>query len=330
MLRYGVVGTGWITESYIAAAASTGVWELTAVCSRSAETGAAFAEKHGAAHCFTNLGDMLASGMVDAVYIASPNVLHMEQCRMCIEAGVHVLCEKPLSAHPDELEAVQALAAARGVVFSEALMYMHLPEREIFRRAVASVGRIAKAHFDFCQYSSKYPAYLRGETPNIFNPALETGALMDLGVYCVYPAVDLFGVPQRVRAMASFLDTGADGAGCALLDYGTHQVVLTYAKTAQGQVPCEIVGDGGSVTLESVSLLGGVRVVPREGEAYMLDADTSRERLMACEALDFYRYITDPEAAAQYAADSRTALDVCRVMFEIRRQAGIRFPKDQD
>lgn len=328
MLRYGVVGTGWITESYIAAAASTGVWELTAVCSRTPERAAAFAQKHGAAHWFTALAEMVRSGTVDAVYIASPNVLHMEQCRVCIEAGVHVLCEKPLSAHPDELEAVQALARERGVVFAEALMYMHLPARKALRRAVESVGRIGKAHFDFCQYSSKYPAYLRGETPNIFNPALETGALMDLGVYCVYPAVDLFGIPQRVSAMASFLDTGADGAGCALLDYGTHQAVLTYAKTAQGHGVSEIVGDGGSVTIDSISLLDGVCVRPREGEAYTLGEDTTREQHMACEALGFYRYITDPAAAERYAADSRTALDVCRVMYEIRRQARIQFPKD--
>ena len=330
MLRYGVVGTSWITESYIAAARLSGVWELAAVCSRSAEKAAAFAKKHGAARWFTDLEEMVNSGTVEAVYIASPNALHMAHCRVCVEAGVHVLCEKPLTAHPDELQAVQELAAQKGVVLAEAIMYMHLPAREALREAVVSIGRIGKAHFDFCQYSSKYPAYLRGETPNIFNPALETGALMDLGVYCVYPAVDLFGVPQRVSAMASFLDTGADGSGCAVLDYGAHQAVLTYSKIAQGCGVSEVVGDGGSVTVASISLLDGVSVRPRNGEERFVGHDDwSREQHMACEAEGFYKYITDPAAAERYAVAGRTALAVCRVMYEIRRQAGIAFPNDR-
>ena len=74
---------------------------------------------------------------------------------------------------------------------------MHSPARQILKDAVASIGNIRSASFDFSQLSSKYKALVNGELPNIFNPEMKTGALNDLGVYCVYPAVDLFGVPEE-------------------------------------------------------------------------------------------------------------------------------------
>ena len=87
-------------------------------------------------------------------------------------------------------------------------MYMFNPARELLRNSLEKIGRITSAHFDFSQLSSKYPAYLSGNLPNIFNPALATGCLMDLGIYCVYPAIDLFGIPDKITACASFMDSG--------------------------------------------------------------------------------------------------------------------------
>lgn len=266
-IRYGIIGTGWITEAFLAGAAGVPGMALRAVCSRSEERGREFAARHGADLVFTDPARMAASRDIDAVYIASPNVLHAAQSRLFLENGKHVLCEKPLAARPEEVESLQALAANRGLVYMEAIMLLHMPQLALLEEAVGRLGRISLAHFDFSQLSSKYPAYLEGKAlPNIFNPAMETGALMDLGVYCVYPALHLFGEPEGLTASAVFLDSGADGAGAAVLRYPDKVAVLTYSKTGQAAAPSQIVGDRGTLTIGSISKLEDM-VLTEKGKA---------------------------------------------------------------
>ncbi len=325
MLRYGVVGTGWITRSMIDGASRyPELLRLTAVCSRSREWGTAFAAETGAEFVFTDPADMAGSDRVDLVYIASPNACHADQCRLFLEAGKHVLCEKPLSADPAAVESLQQLALERGLLFREAIMLLYQPQLALLEQAVEQCGTITAAHFQFCQFSSKYKAYLAGETPNIFNPALHTGALMDLGVYCVYPALYLFGEPERVQASAGFLRTGADGWGTALLSYPDKLVTLTYNKTAQGATPSEILGDKGSVTVDSISKLSNIILRENGQPPRNVYGTDEKDVLMGREIAAFARSIE----AGQVAPDGRDrlALAVSRCMQTIRREAGIRFP----
>ena len=216
-IRLGIIGSSWISCEMIRGAKSTGFFTLEAVYSRTKERAESFAREQGALHTFTSLQEMATSPLLDAVYIASPNVCHVEQCRLFLQNGKHVLCEKPLAARGQEVMELQKLAREKGVIFMEAIMMLHLPWREKLRRAVRQIGPISLAKFDFCQYSSKYDGFLQGRHQNIFDPAMETGALMDLGVYTVYPALWLFGEPMGVTAAANFLPGGADGSGTATL-----------------------------------------------------------------------------------------------------------------
>ena len=135
-IRYGIIGTGWITEAFLAGAAGVPGMALRAVCSRSEERGREFAARHGADLVFTDPARMAASPDIDAVYIASPNVLHAAQSRLFLENGKHVLCEKPLAARPEEVESLQALAANRGLVYMEAIMLLHMPQLAVLEEAV--------------------------------------------------------------------------------------------------------------------------------------------------------------------------------------------------
>lgn len=180
MLNFAVIGSGWITDEYIMGAVDTGLWRLSAVYSRTQERGQAYAEKHGAEHVFTDLHEMARAGTYDAVYIASPNVLHYEQCKLFLEHKKHVICEKPLCAQGDKAAELFHIAEENGVVLMEAIMYLHLPQRKILEDALGQIGTVSMVKIDFCQRSSKLDAYLKGDLPNIFNPAMETGALMDL------------------------------------------------------------------------------------------------------------------------------------------------------
>ncbi len=327
-MKYGIIGTGWIAESFIEGARLKCGADISAVYSRTAEKGNAFASKNGIPRVFTDMESFLASD-IEAVYIASPNVCHFPQSKMCLEAGKHVICEKPVTVTSAQYAECKAIADSKGLVYIEAIMYMHTPGREILRESLNSIGRISSAQFDFSQLSSKYPAYLRGENPNIFNPEMATGAFMDLGIYCVYPAIDLFGMPSKITADSVFLDSGADASGSALLNYSDKLVTLTYSKTGQDYSGSKILGDEGTICIESISKLVLGLKFDSEGAQTVILPDVPKAELMGFEAEDFERFIRNIRDD-KYALCDETTRKVLSVMEKIRECSGIRFGKDDN
>lgn len=322
-MRYGIIGTGWIAESFIEGARKIAGADIAAVYSRTAEKGSEFAEKNKIEKVYTSLEEF-SKGDFEAVYIASPNRLHYSQSKAMLEAGKHVICEKPITVEPEELEELQQLAAERHLIYMEAIMYMHNPGREIFREAINKIGKISSAHFDFSQLSSKYPAYKSGSLPNIFNPKLATGCLMDLGIYCVYPAVDIWGMPDKLTAAASFMESGADGSGAASLVYNDKVITFTYSKLGQDYSGSAVFGDEGTVTVESISKMTFINQYDKSGDKQELLGDVEKYVLMGNEAKEFEMFIADP-GNEKYALSSKTALQVSRLMKQIRTIAGIEF-----
>lgn len=322
-MKYGIIGTGWIAASFIEGARLVCGAEITAVLSRTREKGSAFAEENSIGKVYTDI-DEFSKGDFEAVYIASPNALHYPQSKKMLLAGKHVICEKPITVEPEELEELQALAKEKGLIYMEAIMYMHNPGREIFRDAVSKIGKITSAHIDYSQLSSKYPAYKRGELPNIFNPALATGCLMDLGIYCVYPAVDVWGMPDSILARSGFMESGADGSGAAILMYGDKVVTFTYSKLGQDCSGSAVYGDEGTVTVESVSQITGIALTGKSIDKQELLGEMPKAELMGNEAKDFERFIACPDDP-YYALTSDRALQVSRLIKDIRSLSGIKF-----
>ena len=329
MLRFGTIGSGWIADEYIHGAKDSGLWELTAVYSRTQERATAYAKQHGAKHAFTNLEEMAASDVLDAVYIASPNAFHYEQAKLFLEHGKHVICEKPLCAQARKVWELQQIAKDRGLVYLEAIMFLHLPQRKLLEDALGQLGQITLVKLDFCQRSSKLDRYLEGELPNIFNPAMETGALMDLGVYCVYPALALFGEPESFTVEPQMMESGADGAGIVTMRYPDKLVTLTYSKLGQAGANSDFQGTDGTLSVESISRIAGLSLWHKDGTTEQLYGDDEKYKLMGWEAKDFYRYISDPEGSAQeYAVCSDLSLRVSSFMERVRKEGKILFPSD--
>lgn len=322
-MKYGVIGTGWIAKSFIDGARMLTQADFTAVYSRTEESGGRFAVENKIPKVYTSLEEF-AKGDFDAVYIASPNRLHYEQSKLMLQSGKHVICEKPITVEPEELEELQTLAKKNGLIYIEAIMYMFNPARELLKDAISKIGKITSVHFDFSQLSSKYPAYVKGELPNIFNPALATGCLMDLGIYCVYPALDLFGIPQKTTACAHFMESGADGSGNAALLYSDKLVNFTYSKLGQDRLGSQIFGDEGTITIESISKLTNMKLIAKNGDTQEIIGDVAKEKLMGYEAVGFEKFIANPDDP-YYAVTSERALQVSRLMKEIRALSGIKF-----
>ncbi len=250
MKKYAVIGTSAITEMFVTGANATGKVILDAVYSRKIETGKAFADKFGCKKVYCDISDLGNDTDIDFVYVASPNVCHESQTELLLAAGKHVLCEKPITTSADEYKRLKTLADEKGLIYFEAIIPIYNKSRKRIKNALNKIGDIAMAKIDYCQRSSRYDSFKNGEQVNIFDMSLYAGTLMDLGVYCVYAACDLFGMPNNIKATASFLNNGADGSGIAIFEYDNFSACLTYSKTGQSITPTEIVGDYGSVIME--------------------------------------------------------------------------------
>lgn len=330
MLRFGTIGSGWITDEYIHGAKDSGLWELTAVYSRTRERGEEYAQKHGASLVFTDLEEMANSSEIDAVYVASPNAFHYQHSKLMLSHGKHVICEKPLCAQAEKVRELQKIAAENGVIYLEAIMFMHLPQRKILEDALAKIGKITMAKIDFCQRSSKLDSYLAGELPNIFNPKMETGGLMDLGVYCVYPALLFFGKPESFTIDIVPMSTGIDGSGIINMKYPDKLVTLTYSKLGQAGANTDFQGTDGTVAVDSISRIANISLWRKDGTTEQLYGGDDKYQLMGWEAKDFYRYITESEASrADYERCAEMSIAVSEFMEAARKKAGVLFPSDK-
>lgn len=322
MIKLATVGTSNICEHFLNAAALTNKYTLRAVYSRNYETGIAFSEKFGCRTVFTDLEKMAKSDLIDAVYIASPNSFHYNQSKIFLENGKHVICEKPITACLAEYVELKDLADKNGLIYMEAIMPLHTNHYSKVKGAFSKIGKPVLARFDFSQRSSRMDAFLRGEHVNIFDMSLKAGTLMDLGVYCVYAAIDFLGVPRKITANAHFLHNGADGSGTAVFDYGDFSAILTYTKTAQGFLGSEIIGEKGILKISSVSQYTGVSVVINGQEEIVTEFPT-RTEIMSGEAENFAKFIEN--RSYEYEKISKMCFNVHKCMDEIKNKAEIRY-----
>ena len=325
MLRLAVVGTNWITDSFVSAALDSGLYQLAAVYSRSNEQAALFAEKYGKPALFTDLQLLAESPLVDAVYIASPNSLHCQQSCLFMQHGKHVICEKPFASHVREAEQMIACARQHQVVLFEAFKTATLPNFRVIRETLPALGTLRKALLHYCQYSSRYGRYLAGENPNTFNPAFSNGSVMDIGFYPLASAVALWGEPQSVIAEACLLDSGVDAHGAVVLNYGDFDVTILHSKVSDSVLGSEIQGEQGALVIDKLSTCDGVTLHPR-GEKSQALSVSQHDNTMRYEAELFARLVAD--RVVDHPA-LQVSLITSRLLTEIRRQTGVRFPADK-
>ncbi|MDN8547732.1 Gfo/Idh/MocA family oxidoreductase [Microbacterium sp. NM3R9] len=253
MIRIATIGTSVITESFIGAATRTSGIEVAAVTSRDIGRARAYADRVGVPGAFGDLASMLADPAIDAVYVGSPNSVHRDQVAAAIDAGKHVLVEKPAVSSAAEWDDLVARARAAEVVLIEAMRTAYDPGLAAVQELVPSLGTLRRASFHYSKRSSRYDAVLAGEVPNIFDPAMGGGALADLGVYGLHAAILLFGEPARVEAAVTPIRTGVEGAGIALLDYAGLVVDVAYSKITTSTRPSEIQGEDATLVIDHLA-----------------------------------------------------------------------------
>ena len=326
MLKLGIIGTNWITQQFIDAATASGEWQLSAVYSRRLDRADEFASQNGTPETFDDLTTFMTTGDFDAVYIASPNSLHFSQAKMAIEAGKHVIVEKPAAANQAEFEQIdETLKAHPDVLYFEAARQIHEENFKRIQAKLKTMARIQGATLTYMKYSSRYDAVLAGQEPNVFSLKFAGGALQDLGVYLAYDAVAWFGMPDDVAYYPTLGPTKVDDKGIAILRYPSFTVTLNTGKSSNSYLPSEINGLKDTLVMDNAAELAKVTYYDADGQAENLGVAPDDNPMLA-EARDFAAVINNPAKHTQtYQAWLQLSRNVNKLLFNLRQSAHLYF-----
>lgn len=272
MVRFGIVGTGRISDWVLKGAVQDPRFKAVAVCSRSAESARTFIGRHpevfdADALVFTSVEEMAACPGIDAIYIGTPNSTHCPYTLAALRGGKHVLCEKPLACNAAEVRSMVDASRSSGKCLMEAMISTLNPNFRAAREKMKDIGKIWHFSSSFCQFSSKYEALKKGVVSNSFNPQMGGGALADIGVYTTFPAVTLFGRPESVKSNVIKYPTqygDTDVQGTVELGYPGMTAVLSFSKVVDSQLPTEICGEGGNILLDAVHICRRASFYPHQ------------------------------------------------------------------
>lgn len=241
--------------------------------------------------------------------------------------GKHVLCEKPFASNTKETEEMISAAKANGVVLMEAMKTTFLPNFKELKKHLHKIGTVRRFTASYCQYSSRYDAFRSGTVLNAFQPELSNGSLMDIGVYCIYPAVVLFGEPKDVKANGYALSSGVDGEGTVILSYDGFEAVLMHSKISTSYAPAEIQGEDGTIVIDTIHRPERVEIRYRDGRLENI-AIPDPKPAMFYEAEEFVTLIKENKLESEENTFERS-LTTAKIMEEARKQMGIIYPADQ-
>ena len=323
-MKLGILGCGKIVQEFLPWLASSGAVEVAALCStaRSAQAAEGLCRRYNVPLHTTDYAELLAA--VDAVYIAVPNLLHTAFAKAALEAGRHVIVEKPLAPTAADAEALAALARGKGLFLFEAVTTQYLENYRKLRQLLPRVGPVRVVQCSYSQYSSRYDAFRAGQTPPVFDPAQAGGALMDLGIYNVSYLVGLFGAPGQVRYAAN-IERGIDTSGILTMDYRSFKAVCVAAKDCAAPARCVVQGVKGYLLQKSSpNLCGPLTLHLNDGREEHFSLNGKRPRCAA----EFEAFARAIDAGDQELCSRMldTSLAVSRVLTAARRSAGIRFP----
>jgi predicted dehydrogenase len=245
-VKWGIVSTADINRKVIPGAHASAKVELVAVASRNQARAETYAQEWEIPRAYGSYEGLLADPEIEAVYISLPNTLHAEWSIKALEAGKHVLCEKPFTRHPEEVEAAFDAADRNGRLLSEAFMYRHNPQTaklaELVRDGAIGELRLIRSTFSYGLY----------DHDNIrLRTDVEGGALMDVGCYNVSGSRLLGGEPERVWGEAWYGPSGTDWVFTGTLRFPGKVIATFDCGTALVERDeLEAVGDEGSLFLD--------------------------------------------------------------------------------
>lgn len=324
-LRWGILAPGGIAHTFVSDLIEGGV-EVTAVGSRSLERAQAFAEEFGIKRSYGSYQQLVEDPDIDAVYVASPHPFHAEHAQLALDAGKHVLIEKPVALNAREARAIYDRAEDAGLVALEGMWTRFLPHMRRIRQIVAdgTLGDVVTVLADHTQLLDFGPEH------RINNPDLGGGALLDLGIYPISFAVDILGLPDAVTATAQLGAQGVDEQVSAVLSYDRGAVASTHSSMlGAGPDTASIIGTRARIDIDRVWYTAtGFRVVAPDGEVLDEFSAEVTGRGMHEEALEVER-LAHAGATTGEIMPAEESVAIMEILDAVRAQIGLVYPAER-
>ncbi|WP_282180421.1 Gfo/Idh/MocA family protein [Maribacter stanieri] len=321
MIKWGIVGAGNIAHSFSKDLALVNGGKLVSVASRNLEKAQAFADEYDAPNAYGSYEELFNSKTVDVIYLATPHTSHANLSIAAMKAGNAVLCEKPIGVNKSEVEQMVAVAKENNVFLMEALWTRFNPTIKKVKELVdnGTIGDIGYLHADFAFY-----ALDRDENGRLLNPDLAGGSLLDIGIYPIFLAYLMLGLPKDIKASSNFYKTGVEMQCSMIFNYDNAQAILYSGLNSNSEKKAEIAGSEGSIFIH-----------PRwhETTGYTIEKDgesTSNE--VGKRGKGYVHEIEEVQdclASGKKQSDlwsHQNSLDLIEIMDSVRKLTGIVFP----
>lgn len=244
-LRWGIVGTG-IAASFVEGLRLHTGQIPTAVTSFREARARAFSQTYDVPHVSASVSQLVQRTDVDVIYVASPNALHREHALQAIDAGKHVLIEKPIGLNADEATEILNAARRAGVLAMEGLWTRYLPQSSLIRK-VLSAGIIGEVHFVETHFGFIAPTE---ESNRLWDP-VGGGALFDAGVYCLSFIEEVLGATAALQFVQGASRRGVDSrAMLALSSFSGASGLVATSLVSSMPAVATIMGSKGRLTVK--------------------------------------------------------------------------------
>ncbi|CZT37206.1 Gfo/Idh/MocA family protein [Rhizobium sp. 9140] len=324
-LGWGILATGWIAELFTQDLIDAGL-TVAAVGSRSPEKAAAFAQRFGISNAHGSYEDLVADPDVDIIYVATPHPQHVAAALLALDAGKHILIEKPFTLNAPEARQIVERAASKNLVVLEAMWTRFLPHMRRVHEVI-DAGTLGTLRAVTAEHKQSLPT-----DPHHRLNALDLGggALLDLGIYPISFAFDILGHPTEVKATARFKDTGVDAEVSTVMQHANAAISMTTsALDCAGPNTAVIYGSKARIEIASVWYSPtSFRVIDHEGAILEAFTETVSGRGMQFQAFEMERLVRSGSTSQVMKPEETIA--IMETLDEVRRQIVLVYPSEQD
>lgn len=270
--------------------------------------------------------DEMLSSDVDTIYVALPNHLHYAFSKKALEAGKHVIIEKPITSNAGELKELMHIAKEKELMIFEAMTIHHMPAYKAMKEDLAKIGNLKIVNFNYSQYSSRYNAFKEGSILPAFDYTKSGGALMDINVYNVHAIVGLFGLPKTAQYLPN-IERQIDTSGIMVYDYDSFKALSIGAKDCKAPILSTMQGDLGTIMIERpVNGMTSYKIIYNNGQQEEKVFDDTTHRLYY-EFVEFIRIIKEKDWSSHNRL-LELSYTISDLMETTRKQAGVIFSSD--
>lgn len=324
-LRWGILATGWIAELFVADLKAAGL-NVAAAGSRSAEKAKAFAERFAIANAHGSYEALVADPDVDIIYVATPHPHHAACAKLALEAGKHVLVEKPFTLNAPEARELVALAREKKLVLMEAMWTRFLPHMRRIHAIIdaGTLGTLRSVHAEHRQFLPSDPKH------RLNAPELGGGALLDLGIYPASFACDILGVPQSVAGMARFTATGVDAEIAITMKHADDAISTSVsALDCAGPNEAVIYGSKARIEIDGIWYIPtGFTVIDYQGNVIETFEEAVESRGMQFQAFEMERLVREGRPESDLMPLDET-VSIMQVLDDLRAQIGLVYPGEK-